>query len=125
MRFKLFAALCLLVPAAASAQSMNAEQFYKRATALQSKGLLAVFSRGEINTLMGEVQAASKRAADTRRAALASGKPPRFCPPAGSFSMNDKQFMAALSALPPTERARIDMTEAVTRIFAARFPCSA
>jgi hypothetical protein len=125
MKLKAFAALCLLAPTAVSAQSMNAQQFYQRAMALENKGMLAIFSRGEINSLMSEAQAASKRAADIRRAALAAGKPPRFCPPAGSFSMNDKQFMAALSALPAAERARIDMTEAMTRIFAAKFPCRA
>ena len=123
MRTKLIAALLALVPAAASAQAMNAGQFYKRATALQHKGMLAIFSRGEIKALMGEVQAASKRAAENRRAAVKAGQAPRFCPPAGSFSMNDKQLMAGLAALPSSDRARIDMTEAMTRIFAARFPC--
>jgi hypothetical protein len=115
--------LLVLLPAAAAAQAMNAEQFYKRATALQHKGMLAIFSRGEMNALMGEVQAASRQAAENRRAALKAGQAPRFCPPAGSFSMNEKQLMAGLSALAPAERARIDMTEAMTRIFAARFPC--
>lgn len=123
MKISWLAVLCLLVPTAASAQAMNAEQFYRRATALQSKGMLAIFSRGEINALMGEVQLASKRAAETRRAAVNAGQPPRFCPPSGSFSMNDKQLMGGLSAIPAAERARIDMTEAMTRIFATKFPC--
>ena len=120
---KWFAAALLLVPVAASGQAMNAEVFHQRATALRSKGVMAVFSRGEIRALTAEAQAASKRAADTRRAALAAGHSPRFCPPKGPFSMDDKQFMAGLSAIPASERARIDMTEAVTRIFVSKFPC--
>jgi len=123
MRSGVIAAFLALAPAAASAQAMNAEQFYRRATALQDKGMLAVFSRGEIKSLMGEVQVAAKLAAENRRAAVKAGQPPRFCPPAGSFSMNDKQLMAALGTMPAAERARIDMTEAMTRIFAAKFPC--
>jgi hypothetical protein len=37
--------------------------------------------------------------------------------------MNDKQLMASLAALPAADRAQIDMTEAMTRIFVAKFPC--
>jgi hypothetical protein len=123
MKLMLFAAALALVPAAAAAQSMSAEQFNRRATALQKKGVLAVFSGGEIKALTTEAQAASKRAAENRRAAIAVGQQPRFCPPKGEFSMDDKQFMAGLSAIPAADRARIDMTEAVTRIFVSRFPC--
>jgi hypothetical protein len=85
--------------------------------------MLAVFSGGEIKALTGEAQAASKRAVDNRRAAIAAGQAPRFCPPKGPFSMNDKNLMASLSAIPAADRARIDMTEAMTRIFASKFPC--
>src|SRR5205085_11751119 len=123
MRSAVIAAVLALVPAAASAQAMNADQFYRRAVALQHKGMLAVFSRGEIKSLMGEAQAAAKQAAENRRAAVKAGQAPRFCPPTGSFSMNDKDLMAHLSALPAAERGRIDMTEAMTRLFAAKFPC--
>ena len=35
--------LLLAVPAAASAQTMNAEHFYQRSTALKAKGAAAVF----------------------------------------------------------------------------------
>ena len=62
MKLKLFAAGLLLMPAAASAQSMNAQVFFKRATALQKKGVLAVFSGAEIKALMSEGQAAGKAA---------------------------------------------------------------
>lgn len=123
MKLKLFAALVLLVPAAASAQSMNSEQFHQRATALRGKGLMALFSGSEIKLLTHEAQAAAARAAETRRAAVKDGQAPRFCPPKGPVSMDDKEFMARLSAIPAADRARIDMTEATTRILAAKYPC--
>jgi hypothetical protein len=81
MKLKLFAAGVALIPAAASAQSMNAQVFHQRATSLQKKGALAIFSRGEIKALMAEGQAAGKKAREQRLAAVAAGQKPRFCPP--------------------------------------------
>jgi hypothetical protein len=122
MRSTLLAAL-LLFASAASAQSMNAEQFHQRATALRGKGFMALFSGSEIKALTAEAQAAGKRAADNRKAAVAAGQRPRFCPPKGPVSMGDSEFMTRLSAIPAADRARIDMTEAMTRILAVKYPC--
>jgi hypothetical protein len=123
MNSKLFAVLFLLVPGMASAQSMNAEQFHRRATALQHKGAFAIFSAGEIKALMREGQAAGLQAAENRRVAVSAGKPPRFCPTERELKMGNDEFMTRLSAIRASERSRIDMTEAVTRMFAAKFPC--
>jgi hypothetical protein len=112
-----------LIPAAGSAQSMNAERFYQRATALQHKGMFALFSSGEIKALTNEAQAAGQRAAENRRMAVKAGQQPRFCPPPGPANMKDKEFMTRLGALPAEDRARIDMTEAMQRILAIKFPC--
>lgn len=123
MKSKLFGLALLVVPAAASAQSMNAEQFHQRATALQQKGVMALFSGGEIKALTAEAQAAGKQAGENRRAAVKNGQRPRYCPPSGAVSIGDKEFMTRLSAIPAGERSKIDMTEATTRILAAKFPC--
>ena len=122
MKLTLLVAAAVLLPSAASAQSMNAESFYKRSKALVAKGPLALLSRGEINALMTEASNAGKAARAQRLAAVAAGKPPRACPPEKS-SMNSEEFMQRLGAIPPAERARINMTEAMTRITIARFPC--
>jgi len=122
MRLKLLVATAILVPSIASAQSMNAELFYKRSNALIAKGPLALFSRGEISALMTEAANAGKAARAERLAAVAAGKPPRACPPPKS-SMGSDEFMKRLGAIPAAERARITMTEAMTRITIARFPC--
>jgi len=123
MDWKLLAPVLLLVSAPAAAQSMNAEAFYQRATALQKKGVMALFSRGEIKALTSEGQAAGARARDQRLAAVKAGQKPRFCPPQGTVSIDSKEFMNRLSAIPAAERQRIDMTEATTRILTAKFPC--
>ena len=113
----------LVVPAMAEAQSMNAGMFYQRSNKLMAKGLLALFSRGEIKTLMGEAERAIQASRARRLADVAAGRPPRSCPPKGPQPMNSSEFMKRLGAIPPAERAKIDMTEAMMRITAARFPC--
>ncbi len=123
MSLRFASLLLLVVPAAASAQSMNAETFNKRAIALQKKGPLALFSRGEIKALMAEGQAAGAKARENRLAAIKAGQKPRYCPPPGKQAMGSDEFMTSLAAIPAADRARIDMTEATTRIVARKFPC--
>jgi len=124
MKSNILAVLCLLVPSSAFAQSMNAEQFYQRASALQRKGVLALFS-GDLKKLMNEGKAAGARARDQRLAAIGAGRKPRYCPPEAAVSIESNEFMARLGAIPSADRSRIDMTEATIRILTAKFPCRA
>ncbi|MEO7786271.1 MAG: hypothetical protein ABIR77_00390, partial [Sphingomicrobium sp.] len=107
----------------AMAQSMNAEAFHSRAMKLQNKGATAIFSMGEIKKLSAEGRAATAKAREARRAAIAAGKSPRYCPPEGPQSMHSSEFMTRLSAIPSAQRAKIDMVEATTRILAVKYPC--
>ena len=124
MRWKLFAPLLLLVPAPVAAQSMNAEAFYQRAAALQKKGVMALFS-SDLKVLTKEGQAAGAKAREQRLAAIRAGQKPRYCPPEGSVKIDSREFFNRLSAIPASDRQRIDMTEATTRILAGKFPCRA
>ncbi len=125
MRFAILGLAAAVVAAPAVAQSMNAEQFHRRATALQKKGAAAVFSMGEVKKLMREVQAAGETNRAARLAAVAAGQTPRYCPPdqAKGKGMGSTEFMQRLSAIPVAERARIDMTEASARVMAVAYPC--
>lgn len=109
-------------PAAASAQTMNAEVFYQKALALQKKGPMALFS-GDVKLLMNEGKAAGERARAHRVTAQREGRPVRYCPPPGKQSLGSTEFMKRLGAIPQADRARIDMTEAMTRILVIKFPC--
>ena len=122
MKRELIALILMAVPATAMAQTMNAEIFHQRATKLKKKGAMAIFSRGEIKALTSEAQAAAKKARAQRLATLDAGGKPRSCPPEGS-RMDSDEFMERLAAIPRSERARIDMTEATIRILATKFPC--
>jgi hypothetical protein len=116
-------ALLLAAPTVASAQTMNAEEFHKSAAALLGKGAMAVFSMGQVKALTAEAKAAGEKARQTRLAAIAVGKAPRYCPPDGPQAMGSSEFMGRLSAIPASERIKIDMTEAMTRILEVKFPC--
>jgi hypothetical protein len=109
----------------ASAQSMNAEVFLKRATALKKKGPMALFSRGEIRALMAEGKAAGAKAREQRLAAIKAGQPAPYCPPGGPQGMGSEEFMTRLSAIPAADRARMNMGQAMIRILATKFPCKA
>lgn len=106
----------------ALAQNMNAEAFYLKAVALQQKGPMALFS-GDLKRLMNEGKAAGERARAQRLAAQREGRPARYCPPPGKQSLGSTEFMKRLAAILQADRARIDMTEAMTRILVAKFPC--
>jgi hypothetical protein len=112
------------LPAAATAQSMNAETFYKKASVLQAKGPMALFS-SDLKLVMNEGKAAAGKAREARLAAVRAGHKPRYCPPESSKGMNSDEYMKGIAAIPAAERARIDMTEATTRILARKFPCPA
>jgi hypothetical protein len=117
-------ALAALPLGPALAQTMNAESSHQRATKLKKKAAMAIFSRGEIKTLMNEGQAAGKRAREQRLAAIKAGGRPRYCPPDGPQRMDSDEFMERLAAIPAAERARIDITEAAVRVLEHKFPCS-
>lgn len=123
MRSMVLGVALLTFSSAALAQSMNAQAFYKRANALKKKGPLAIFSGGEIKALMNEGQAAGKAAGAAYDRDKRAGRTTRFCPPPGKREMGSDEYMQRLSAIPAAERARIDMTEATTRILIAKFPC--
>jgi hypothetical protein len=101
---------------------MNAEAFYERGSALARRGPLALFS-SDLKPLMAEGSAAGEKARAQRLAALKSGRKPRYCPPSDVRGMDSREFLQRLGAIPAAERARIDMTEATTRILAGKYPC--
>jgi hypothetical protein len=125
MKAVIGAMAAVFIASGAIAQTMNAEEFLQRATSLKKKGAMAIFSGGEIRALTNEGKAAAAKAREQQLAAIRTGQKPRFCPPEGKHSLGSDEFMTRLEAIPAAERARIDMTEAMTRILIQKFPCPA
>lgn len=124
MRILIAGLLVVTAAAPATAQQMNAEEFHKRATALQKKGSRALLSMGEIRALTKEVRAAGELIRARRIAAQKAGQTPRYCPPKSTPKrMGTEEFMNRLSAIPRPERQAIDLAEAMNRMLAAKHPC--
>lgn len=83
---------------------------------------MALMSR-DLRPIVNEAKAAGLKARATRLAAVAAGLKPRYCPPEGSKRLGNEEFLHGMGAIPALERARIDMTEAMTRILIRKFPC--
>lgn len=120
MRRPALAALALLVLAAAPAER-STEAFYRDALALKAKGAMALFA-GNLRPLMAEGQAAGVAARDQRRAAVARGERPAYCPPQHG-AINSEEMLTLLGRIPAEERARLPLSQGMARAFAAKWPC--
>ena len=124
MRLLIAGLLAATAAAPTAAQKMNADDFHRRATALQKKGGRALLAVGEIRALTKEVRAAGELIRARRIATEKAGEKPRYCPPKGANRrMGTEEFMSRLSAIPQPERRMIDMAEAMNRILATKHPC--
>src|SRR5438309_12108789 len=110
-RVAAIAAGLAMIPVAAEA-AMPLPVFLAKADALKKKGPLALFS-GDIKVLKEEVQTATLSLRNERLAAKAAGKPQAFCPPAEGGRLGSDELRASLRQLPPAERARMDVREAL------------
>jgi len=119
----LIAAVLLTATTPALAQNMNADEFHRRATALQKKGSLALLSVKEIRALTKEARTAGETVRANRLAAEKAGQNGRYCPPKGAARMGSEEFLKRLTAIPQEERVKINMMEAMNRILAVKFPC--
>jgi hypothetical protein len=117
--------LALGSAAAASAQAMPLPTFLERATALEKKGPLALFHRGEINALFTEMKGASDQLKAERLAAEKAGRPAAFCPPAGQkgVSFSSTELLRELRAIPAAQARSMTMTDAMRTVLARRYPC--
>ena len=117
----LFGALLAAAPLAA-AGAMPVSTFLEKATALQKKGPLALFS-GDVKLLMNQVKADAGQLRAERVAAEAAKRPAAFCPPAGGVKLSDKEVMQAMQAVPAAQRPRTSTKDALRVHMAARYPC--
>ena len=104
--------------------AMPVSTFLTKAHALQKKGPLAMFS-GDLKLLTRQIKSDAGKIREERLAAKAAGKPTAFCPPEGGTKLSDKDILAAMEAVPASERARTDTRVALRNFLARRHPCRA
>ena len=112
-----FAGLCSPV----AAHAMPVDAFLAKAQALQSKGMLAMFS-GDLKVLLDTIKADAAALRGERESAVAAHRTPPYCPP-GPVNMDQKEIIAAMQAVPVANRPRTDTRTALRAHLAQRFPC--
>jgi len=119
MKRTLFCLALILAPVAA--QAMPVSEFLAESEDIPHNP--SALLRPDARRLMGEAQAAFTTVRDERRAAVAAGRPPAFCPPEGArMRISAEDFLARLNSIPPSRR-HISVTQAVREWMAERYPC--
>ncbi|MBV8686306.1 MAG: hypothetical protein JOZ90_09750 [Alphaproteobacteria bacterium] len=122
MKNKIVAALLIAALAASGAEAMPVSVFLQKADALQAKGMMALFS-SDYKALKAEVQRATDALRKERIAAKAAGRPQAYCPPAGKASLNSSELLASFRAIPPAQRERAQVKDALRALLAKKYPC--
>ena len=125
MRLSFATAALLLVPAAASAQTMPLHSFVERGTKLEKKGAMALFSRGEIRALQTEMKGAAAAVRAERLAAEKAGRKPAYCPPKEAQPMGARTFLAELRKVSATQARSATVTDGLRAMLVKRYPCPA
>jgi hypothetical protein len=118
----LLAATLIALPAALHA--MTVAVFLEKAEALKSRGALALFS-SDLSLLKGEVQTAAAAVRAERLAAERAGRRPAFCPPGGRGRFDSDELLRHFQAIPPAQRARMEVRDGVRSLLVRKYPCRA
>lgn len=119
----LLAALVAALPVTeVSAQNMPLSQFLSRATALEKKGAMALFS-GDMALLKKEMAASAKTLRAERLAAQAAGRKPAFCPPEKQSGLSVEEILGHFRSIPEGQRARMSTKDGFRNLLARKYPC--
>ena len=117
----LMLALSVATPALA-APAGTAQNFLDRANRLKAKGPFALFDR-DYGRLKAEATAVGKSIGDDRIAAERARRPILYCSPNARAQLGSYEFIDGLEAIPPGERARMTLKDAMIRILQKKYPC--
>lgn len=109
---------------AAHAQTMPLPQFLAKATALEKKGAMALFS-GDLKLLKKEITGSAAALKAERLAAEKAGRKSAYCPPAKGGSINSSELLAHFRGIPVAQGGRMQVRDAMRSFMATKFPCRA
>jgi hypothetical protein len=121
MKFKLFAAALFVVLPVGAAHAMTVEAFLQKATALESKGMMALFS-SDFKLLKKEMEIAGGQLRAERLATQKAGGKVSYCPPPKS-SLNAKEVLTHFRAIPVAQRARMPIKDGLRSLLTRKHPC--
>lgn len=111
-----------LTPAPTLAQNMDLGEFITTANRIPRNPTALL--RSDTRRLLREVEAAGKAIRAERESAVAAGRQPAFCPPAGRLSVGAEALLARFNSIPASRR-NITVTQALREWMAERYPCTA
>ena len=117
-------AACVLVSVpVAPVQAMSVAEFLQRSEALKAKGAFALFS-SELGVLKKEVTQAAEQLRAERLAAQRAGRKAPYCPTTKTAQMDSERLLGVMRAVPPGDRARLPVKDALRKHFARTQPCA-
>lgn len=123
MRLRLPMILLLGCAVAAPAQAMNVSEFLTRADALQSQGVMALFSP-DYKVLKQEVKSAGNAIRADQQAARAAGRKAATCMPEEKVPVDPDELLAYFRAIPAPQRSQ-SVAAAFTGMMKRKYPCPA
>lgn len=114
-------ALAAAAPALSAPGDVNADAFYKKATALKAKGPLALMS-GDLKPMQQQMADAGKRVRAENLAAKSRGKA-LYCPPEKGGAGVDF-VLDGLGSIPEQRRRQMTLVQAWRDILVRKFPCA-
>ena len=118
----LVAALFSIASLAAAAPPGTAQNFLDRANRLKAKGPFALLD-SDYGRLKGEAVAAGRSIGNDRIAAERAHKPILYCSRNARASLGSFEFIDGLEAIPPAQRAKMSLKEAMLRVLQKKYPC--
>ena len=120
MLIRLMPVVLLAVATPASA-AMSVNDFLTRASALEKKGVTALFTQ-DYKLLRGEVKGAGEALRASEKAARAAGRKPVACLPENKVPVKSDELLAYFRAIPPARRG-ITVASAFTEMMSKKYPC--
>jgi hypothetical protein len=121
MKTLLMTAFLMTAPPTA-ASAMPVSQFLAKAEQLQAQGMTSIFS-SDYKLLENEVLRSLFVLRDERLAAKAAGRPQAYCPPPSGPTLYNNEILAAMRAVPPDQRDRLEIKDALRPLLARKYPC--
>lgn len=113
-------AVCLFAGTAVAQSGMTLDAFVTRANRIPLNATAML--RPDAHRLKGEAERAFRTVGTEIETARAAGRAPAACPPA-QISLNVRQLLAHLNAIPQTRRQRMSVTDGIRDWMTARYPC--
>ena len=116
-----FVALTLAVPATAKDGDMPLPEFLEKASRLEARGPLALFS-SDLKLLEEEVKGGAARYRARLERDAAEGRRPDSCPPRG-MEISSDELLAHFRSIPAASRARMSVGDGFAHFIRSRHPC--